>query len=190
MKNTLIFVVAIIVAGSAGYALQHYLATDTAPPHDPRDRFKSADANNPVIGQPRPEFAMADLEGAVRNIRDWEGQVVLLNFWATWCPPCLEEIPDFIEVQEQMQDQGLQIIGIAVDNEEDVRQFVDDMGVNYTIMVGEYEAIELSQKYGNSIGGLPFSAVIDKNGNVTHTITGELSKERLLSILKKLGLAV
>jgi len=190
MKNTLIFIVAVAVAGSAGFALQRYLANDTGHAGDPGDRFKSMDASNPMVGQQRPEFAMLDLDGELRNIRDWDGQVVLLNFWATWCPPCLEEIPDFIEVQEQMQDRGLQIIGIAVDNEEDVRQFVDDMGMNYTVMVGEYEAIELSQKYGNSIGGLPFSAIIDKNGKITHTITGELSKKRLISILKQLGLPV
>ena len=79
---------------------------------------------------------------------------------------------------------------IAVDNEEDVRQFVDDTGVNYPVMAGESEAIELSQRYGNSIGGLPFSAIIDRNGKITHTITGELSKERLISILKQLDLPV
>lgn len=190
MRNILIFLTAIVVAGSAGFALQRYLSTDSEHSSDPADRFKSIDASNPAIGQTRPEFAMLDLEGNMRNIKDWDGQVVLLNFWATWCPPCLEEIPDFIEVQEQMQDKGLQIIGIAVDNEEDVRQFVDDMGMNYPVMAGEYEAIELSQKYGNSIGGLPFSAIIDKNGKITHTITGELSKNRLISILKQLGLQV
>jgi peroxiredoxin len=187
MKNAVIFIAATVMAGASGFALQRYLSTD-AP--DTTNPFQAADKSNPVIGQTRPEFAMMDLEGKIRNIKDWDGQVVLLNFWATWCPPCLEEIPDFIEVQEQMQNKGLQIIGIAVDNEEDVRKFADDMGMNYPVMAGESEAIGLSQKYGNSIGGLPFSAIIDKNGKVTHTITGELSKERLISILKQLGLAV
>ena len=177
-----------IIAGAAGFALQYYLATDVDDATGPENRFKSMDAGNPMIGQRRPEFAMRDLDGKIRNIKDWDGQVIVLNFWATWCPPCLEEIPDFIDVQEAMEGKGLQIIGVAVDNEEDVRQFAEDMGMNYPVMAGESEAIELSQRYGNSIGGLPFSAVIDQNGTVTHTITGELSKERLVSILKKLGL--
>ena len=82
------------------------------------------------------------------------------------------------------------VVGIAVDNEEDARQFASDMGMNYPVMAGETEAIELSQRYGNSIGGLPFSAIIDQNGKVTHTITGKLSKDRLKSILKQLGLAI
>lgn len=181
MKNTIIFIVAITIAGVSGFALQRYLAPDSP---------VGIDTRNSMIGQTRPEFAMTDIDGNIRNIKDWDGQVVLLNFWATWCPPCLEEIPDFIEVQQALENKGLQIIGVAVDNEEDVRQFASDMAMNYPVMAGEMEAIELSQKYGNSIGGLPFSAIIDKNGKITHTITGELSKERLLSILKQLGLSI
>ncbi len=187
MKNTLIFIVVMVIAGSAGFALQRFLATG---PTEPTGKFEAADAANPMIGLMRPEFAMKDIEGNIRNIKDWDGQVIVLNFWATWCPPCLEEIPHFIEIQDQMQGKGLQIVGIAVDNEEDVKQFASDVGMNYPVMAGETEAIGLSQKYGNSIGGLPFSAIIDQNGKITHIITGELSESRLISILKQLGLTV
>ena len=136
------------------------------------------------------DFTLPDLSGKPVSLSDFRGKWVIVNYWATWCPPCLEEIPAFIEIQEEMENRGLQIIGIAVDNEDDVKQFATDIGMNYPVMAGESEAIELSQKYGNSIGGLPFSAVIDKNGTITHTITGELSKKRLTSILKQLGLSV
>jgi len=183
MKNAVIFIVAMVIAGVSGFTLQRYLTTTT-------DSAAVPDASSPVIGHSRPEFAMIDIEGNLRNIKDWDGQIVLLNFWATWCPPCLKEIPDFIEVQQELQDRGFQIIGIAVDNEDDVRDFASEMAMNYPIMAGEMEAIELSQKYGNSIGGLPFSAIIDRNGKITHTITGELSKDRLISILNQLGLTV
>jgi thiol-disulfide isomerase/thioredoxin len=181
MKNAVIFIVAIVIAGTSGFALQRYLATSSAT--DPATA-------SPIIGQMRPEFAMRDIEGNIRNIKDWDGQVVLLNFWATWCPPCLREIPDFIEVQHELADHDFQIIGIAVDNETDVRDFASEMAMNYPVMAGEMEAIELSQKYGNDIGGLPFSAIINKNGKITHTITGELSKDRLVTILEQLGLAI
>ncbi len=181
MKNAILFIVVMAIAGTSGFVLQRYLTT--------RDANNAATAN-PVIGQTRPEFAMMDIEGNIRNIKDWDGQVVLLNFWATWCPPCLREIPDFIEVQRELADHDFQIIGIAVDNETDVRDFVSTMSMNYPVMAGEMEAIELSQRYGNSIGGLPFSAIIDKNGKITHTITGELSKDRLKSILEQLGLII
>lgn len=182
MKNAVIFIVAMAIAGVSGFTLQRYLTTT--------DSAAMPEASSPVTGNTRPEFAMVDIEGNLRNIKDWDGQIVLLNFWATWCPPCLKEIPDFIEVQQQLENRGFQIIGIAVDNEDDVRDFAAEMAINYPIMAGEMEAIELSQKYGNSIGGLPFSAIIDRNGKITHTITGELSKDRLISILKQLGLAV
>jgi peroxiredoxin len=183
MKNALIFIVATAIAGASGYALQRYLTSGT-------EVVSVTETINPIIGKTRPEFAMMDIEGNIRNIKDWDGQIVLLNFWATWCPPCLEEIPDFIEIQQDLDKRGFQIIGIAVDNEENVREFANEMEMNYPVLAGEMEAIELSQRYGNTIGGLPFSAIIDKNGKVTHTITGELSRERLISILKQLGLAV
>jgi len=183
MKHALIFIVATTIAGASGFALQRYLATDSG-------ALSVAETASPIIGKTRPEFAMMDIEGNIRNIKDWDGQIVLLNFWATWCPPCLKEIPGFIEIQQELDHRGFQIIGVAVDNEENVREFADQMAMNYPVLAGETEAIELSQKYGNNIGGLPFSAIIDKNGKVTHTITGELSKDRLISILKQLGLAV
>ena len=181
MKNTLIFITAMAIAGISGFALQRYLATDSV---------SVPQSTSAVVGMARPEFAMHDIDGKLRNIKEWDGQVVLLNFWATWCPPCLKEIPDFIEVQHALADQGFQIIGVAVDNEDDVREFATDMAMNYPVMAGEAEAIELSQKYGNSIGGLPFSAFIDRNGKISHTITGELSKDRLVAILEQLGLSI
>ena len=187
MKNVVIFIAATAIAGASGFAVQRYLATDRAAV---TEITSMAETVSPVIGKIRPEFAMLDIEGNVRNIKDWDGQVVLLNFWATWCPPCLEEIPGFIEVQQDMENRGFQIIGVAVDNEENVRAFADEMAMNYPILAGEMEAIELAQKYGNNIGALPFSAIIDKNGKITHTIMGELSKDRLISILKQLGLNV
>jgi peroxiredoxin len=187
MKNALIFIVATAIAAASGFTLQRYLATDTAAV---TQTMAAAATASPLIGTIRPEFAMMDIEGNLRNIKDWDGQVVLLNFWATWCPPCLEEIPGFIEVQQELENRGFQIIGVAVDNEENIRDFANEMAMNYPILAGEMEAIELAQKYGNSIGALPFSAIIDKNGKITHTIMGELSKDRLISILKQLGLPV
>ena len=179
MKNTAIFIIAMVVAGAAGYGLQRMISSDT-----PMPRQQQSD----VIGTQRPEFAMMDIHGQLRNIKDFDGQVVLLNFWATWCPPCLKEIPDFIEVQEEFADKGFQIVGVAVENEEDVKHFAEEMGMNYPVMAGEMEAIELGRRYGNRMGALPFSAIIDQSGTITHTFTGELSKSRLKTVRKQLGI--
>ena len=179
MKNTFVFIIAMVIAGSAGYVLQQMLSSDTPMP---------GQQQSDIIGTMRPEFAMMDINGKVRNIKDFDGQVVLLNFWATWCPPCLKEIPDFIEVQEEFEGKGFQIVGVAVENEEDVKHFAEEMGMNYPVMAGESEAIELARRYGNRMGALPFSAIIDQSGTITHTFTGELSKSRLKTILKELDL--
>jgi len=179
MKNTLIFIIATALAGVAGYSLQQYLATDKA---DAAARVDS------VIGQPRPEFAMLDLDGHLRNVKEWDGQVVLLNFWATWCPPCMREIPGFIEMQRELSGQGFQIVGVAVDNEDAVRDFATANNVNYPLLPGDADSIELADRYGNRSGGLPYSVLIDKNGNISDTITGELDKTRLRHLLRQLGL--
>jgi peroxiredoxin len=180
MKNTLIFIIVTALAGAAGFLLQQHLSSDN-------DAVAAA-SDNPVIGQPRPEFAMLDLDGKLRNIKEWDGQVVLLNFWATWCPPCMREIPGFIEVQHELSGKGFQIVGVAVDNEDAVRQFASENGVNYPLLPGDSEAVELANKYGNRIGGLPYSVLIDKTGKISNTITGELDKAHLKSLLKQLGL--
>ena len=187
VKNIVRFAIVISLAGVSGFAVQRYLANDK-PPLRPDPKFVID--NSSAEGQPRPEFAMLDLNGELRNIKEWDGKVVLVNFWATWCAPCLEEIPYFVELQDEYGEQGFQIIGVAVDDEEAVRSFASEMKINYPIMAGELEAIELSKRYGNRIGGLPYSVIINRDGEITDTITGDLDKIRAEKILKKLGLKV
>lgn len=176
MKNNLLLAVAVIIAGIAGYMLQQYQLTQ--------------ETNNQVEQtiQIRPEFAMADLNGQIRDIKEWDGKIILLNFWATWCPPCLHEIPDFIALQEQYGDQGFQVIGIAVDNEEAVRKFADEMKINYPVIAAEFEAIKLSSLYGNHMNGLPYTVIINRKSEISDRITGELSKIKAEALLKKLGI--
>lgn len=176
----------ITLAGVSGYAVQRYLAT-------PEPVAAPIEINIPTsieAGTMRPEFAMKDIDGRLRNISDWDGKVVLLNFWATWCPPCLNEIPDFIELQNEHGDKGLQIVGIAVDDEALARSFAEDIGMNYPVMAADSEAIELSQRYGNQVGGLPYTVIINRNGEITNMITGELSKIKAEKILSGLGIDI
>jgi len=179
MKNVILFITVIALAGSSGFLLQQTLS----------DKNTSVEpVTSSVINQPAQAFAMKDLDGNIRNITDWRGKVVLLNFWATWCPPCLKEIPDFIELQNQYKNADFQIIGIAMDNIDAVKTFVASHGMNYPVIPAETEAIELGQRYGNKIGALPYSVFINKNGDVTHTIVGELSKIKAEKILKSLNI--
>ena len=175
MKNTLIFFIAIIVAGGSGFALQKYINKQQA-------------QNNPVIGSQRPEFSAMDSEGQLRNIKEWDGKLIFLNFWATWCPPCLKEIPDFIELQKAYGNQDFQIIGIALDDEAAVVKYANETGINYPTMVVETEGIALAKRYGNDMGALPYTAIINRNGEISNTITGELSKKRAKELLKEHGI--
>ena len=163
------------IAGGSGFALNRYI-------NQPQD------INNPAIGLQRPEFAAMDLDGRLRNIKEWDGKLILLNFWATWCPPCKREIPDFIELQKSYGEQGFQVIGIAIDDSDAVNKFATMVGMNYPTMVVQAEGIELAKRYGNGIGALPYTVIINRNGEISNTIRGELNKIHAKALLKSHGI--
>ncbi|MGB1192801.1 MAG: TlpA disulfide reductase family protein, partial [Pseudomonadales bacterium] len=109
----------------------------------------------------RPEFTLPDMDGKQRSIKEWDGKYIVLNFWATWCPPCRKEIPEFIELQEKYGDKNLQFIGVAIDDPEAVRQYAFEMGINYPSLIAEVDGVTLAQQYGNRFGALPYSVIID-----------------------------
>ena len=182
MKTIIQFILVIVIAGGAGFGLQRYLQQS--------DRELTADipapSANKMIGQMRPSFEIADLEGQLRNISEWDGQVLLINFWASWCPPCKKEMPAFIELQEQYAEQGFKVIGIALDDLQSVQDFADTIGVNYPLLIAEYDGIDLSRSYGNHVGALPFSAFVDRQGKIVSTHMGELSKTQVEETIKPL----
>lgn len=128
--------------------------------------------------------SLPDMEGKPQALAQWRGKVLVVNFWATWCPPCLEEIPEFVRMQEKLGDQGLQFVGIAVDNVVNVRQFAVKHRMNYPVLVGELDAIELAKIAGNQIGGLPFTVIVDRNGRLIGTETGALNEQKLTAIIQ------
>jgi len=128
-----------------------------------------------LTGKPSPDFTLMDVSGQSRNVSEWQGKVLVINFWATWCPPCLEEIPHFIELQDKYGDQGVQFLGIALEGVDEVINFADKIGINYPLLVGEQEVIKLAGKFGNQIGGLPYTVVLDRSGNINFIKQGPIS---------------
>jgi len=174
----------ILIAATAavgGYFLQQSLHTTSADPviktHPP--------ASSPVsvVGQLRPDFMLPDLEDKQRSISEWDGKIRLVNFWATWCPPCLREMPAFIEMQEQYADKDFVVLGIAIDYKDTVQDFVDSLGVNYPILYGEMAALELTTLYGNRLGVLPFSVFVGKDNKIISVHNGEITAETIKNVL-------
>ena len=112
-------------------------------------------------------FSLPDLSGELRHHDEWRGQVIMLNFWATWCPPCKEEIPDFVRLQDDLGEQGIQVIGIALDQPQMVLEFIDEIGgINYPQLIAEGGGYGLLERYGNDIGTLPYTVFINRQGDI------------------------
>jgi thiol-disulfide isomerase/thioredoxin len=130
-----------------------------------------------------PDFNLPDAQGNQHNISEWQGKIRVINFWATWCPPCLKEIPEFITIQEQYAGKGLQFIGIAIDDQEPVEQYLGSSKINYPILIGGVNGISLAHQLGNSFDALPFTVVVNRQGQIIHQHRGEFSREQIMEII-------
>ena len=148
--------------------------------------LSSAPATKVKFDTKAKNFQLVDTFGKIQDFQQWQGNVIVLNFWATWCPPCLRETPMFVELQEKYQNKGLQFVGVAIDSLEPVKDFMDTYGINYPILIGAEDAIEIAKSYGNSIGSLPYSVVIDRSGKIVFAKTGEFKAEKLEPLIKSL----
>ena len=138
------------------------------------------------VGSRRPDFSLPDLDGVVRDVSEWDGRVLVINFWATWCPPCRREMPDFIALQQQFGERGLQFVGIAMDEPETVAEFVETLGVNYPTLIAQADAMELGRRLGNAMGSLPYTVIVDRQGTMVFAKRGELSREQAEQVIVSL----
>ncbi|HKI63918.1 MAG TPA: TlpA disulfide reductase family protein [Burkholderiales bacterium] len=129
-----------------------------------------------------------DLEGRTRQLAEWTGRVVVCNFWATWCPPCREEIPMLVALNSRMEPKGAQVVGIAVDFAAKVASLARDYKITYPILIAGPDGIDLMREAGNQVGGLPYTAFLDRKGKIVGTKLGALKEsevnERLAEMLR------
>lgn len=132
-----------------------------------------------------PDFTYPTLDGEVFTLSEQKGKVIVLNLWATWCGPCIKEIPDFIDLQNEFKDKGVEFVGIAVDDKgwDAVRPFVDKHEINYQILLDKESSIFESYP----LQGLPNTYIINRQGEVAHIIISMTSKELLKPLLSELS---
>lgn len=170
-------VVALIVGVAALLAVGGYLLAQ---------RETGGAVARPASAEALFQASFSDMDGKRQAMAQWRGKVMVVNFWATWCPPCRTEIPEFVKMQEKYRQYGLIFVGIAIDQKDKVRAFADETGINYPSLLGELEGVEISRKSGNRLGGLPFTLFIDRQGKIVATEVGELTQAKLEALVKPL----
>jgi len=133
---------------------------------------------------PAPEITLTDLNGKPVSLTQYRGKLLLVNFWATWCAPCLKEIPLIINAQKRYGAQGFQVIGPALDDVKDVQALAAKLGINYPIMADFASADAAMATLGNKQGALPFSVFVDQKGNIFKTVLGGLREDDLNSLIE------
>ncbi len=166
------------LAGAVALAGQHLLQNrqDIFPAHD-GNPARSGQTKG-LVGSSRIDLALPDNEGKIRRLSEWDGQRVLLNFWATWCAPCREELPRLNAAQRRYAGQGVQVIGIAVDLPERVDYWLERHPASYPVLIDNSNGHQTARAYGSE-GVVPYNVLIGPDGTVLQRAFGALSEAQL-----------
>ena len=177
-RHAPIIVLLLVAAGAAGFGVYQWLAPSTGPkPADGTPVQQQQAALTPMTPEEALSVKYEGLsESGTHALNDWHGKVVLVNFWATWCGPCREEIPLLVRLQAQYAASGFQVVGIATDevSQKDVKDYLTKMVVNYPMLMGDDSVNRLVAGFGGNLIGLPYSLLLDRNGRVLKLYPGEL----------------
>ena len=169
LRQSALYALAALLALGVGVGVaRHVYAPDTSKTHAPESLWA---------------MRLPDQMGAAHTLSQWRGKVLVLNFWATWCPPCREEIPDFIALRARYHARNVEILGIAIGATAPVKAYATEMNIPYPVLIGEGPAHELARTLGNTTGALPYTVVIDPAGKIVHRHLGRLPRARLEAIL-------
>jgi thiol-disulfide isomerase/thioredoxin len=169
--QTGVFLLVAVLAGTAGFYLNRGSVT------------------SPVTDGAAKRLMLASLpdpRGKSQTMSQWRGKILVVNFWATWCAPCREEIPGLINMQHKYAANGVQFVGIALDNVANVLKFIGEMRIDYALLIGGTEALSLTKELGNRAGVLPFTVVLGRDGEVAYTHAGALTEASLSAALTPL----
>jgi thiol-disulfide isomerase/thioredoxin len=122
---------------------------------------------------------MNDSLGNPQDLRQWKGKVLVVNFWATWCSPCVKEMPELSSLQKEVETKNIRIIGIGIDSASNIAEFAAKHNITYPLYVADNQGIELARDFGNQTGGLPFTVLISPNTQIKKTYLGRLNINEL-----------
>jgi peroxiredoxin len=148
-------------------------------------RLNPAPAENTAVAA-LMQTSLPDTKNQPRSLTEWQGKTLLINFWATWCPPCVAEMPELVELQADMAGRNVQIIGIGIDSPSNIQQFAEKLHISYPLLVAGMQGTELSKQLGNQAGGLPFTVLIGPDGKVRQTYLGRLDMKKVRADLASL----
>ncbi len=131
-------------------------------------------------------LSLPDLNNKPQSLAQWRGKVLVVNFWATWCAPCREEIPLFVKMQQKYIAKDVQFIGISIDQPDKTSEFARNFGINYPTLIGTFDTIALSRQAGNSKSVLPYTVILDRNGRIVGTESGGFTAEKLEALVTPL----
>ena len=131
----------------------------------------------------RPDFYFIDQDGVPRRMAHWDGRFVVINFWATWCPPCRGEMPVLVEAQKRYRGRGVQFVGLALDDMETVREYAREVSLNFPTGAGDAPLLDLMRSFGNPTQALPFTVLVAPDGRVIERHAGAFTREALGRLL-------
>ncbi|WP_024299139.1 TlpA family protein disulfide reductase [Methylomicrobium lacus] len=169
MKNAAIVILIGLFALAGGIALRYsmYPAPDTE-------------------AAPLPEFTLPDVSGQPRSSGEWKGKLLVINFWATWCPSCRQEMPDLVALQQHYAAQGVQMLGIALDDKEPVQEYLSSTPINYPTLIAGDQGMALAAQMGNQAEAVPYTVVVDRGGLIQYRQLGKFSKQDLAQNIERL----
>lgn len=173
-SHKLAITVTILIAGAAGIAAGWWFFGDRA------GNGGTTASTDPALV---PEFTLPDLAGQQRSVDEWDGKALVVNFWATWCAPCREEMPLLSDVHDEYKDRGIHVIGIALDRRDAVERFAAEVPVSYPLLIAGETGFGLMDRFGASTGGLPYTVVTDRRGRIVNAHVGRVRAEDIDELL-------
>jgi thiol-disulfide isomerase/thioredoxin len=182
-KNALLLLVAIICLGlGLGWGLRQRAApVSSAPAATPAAAASATASVRALFAQTLP-----DAKGQAQALEQWRGKAIVVNFWATWCPPCIQEMPELNLLQAELGPKGMQILGIGIDSPSNIAEFSTKYKIAYPLYVAGMGGTALAQDFGNQTGGLPYTVLIGADGHVKKTYLGRLDFNKLRADLASL----